>query len=89
MLWFQNLTTTNRTYQALVKPILSDFSNDIKLQLATIELLDDNSLWFNLQDVERQESYSEEFLRSYRSGKTFENTLLKLDDVLEVGAQPG
>ena len=62
----QNVTVSDSTYQAIIRPFIADFiSEDVKYQLLTIELEDDNTIRVDLKDTEKK-TYSEEELRLLR-----------------------
>ena len=53
-------------YQAVIKPFIADFiTEDVKYQLLTIELMDDNTIAFDMHDTEKT-SFTEEELKELR-----------------------
>ena len=62
----QNVTVSDSTYQAIIRPFIADFiSEDVKYQLLTIELEDENTISVDLKDTEKK-TFSEEEIQLLR-----------------------
>ena len=62
----QNVSVTDTTYQAVIKPFIADFiTDDVKYQLLTIELEDDNTINIDMKDTEKK-TYTQEELQAMR-----------------------
>lgn len=60
------MTVNDSTYQAIIRPFIADFvTDDVKYQLLTIELEDDNTISVDLKDTDKK-TYSEEELQLMR-----------------------
>ena len=60
------MTVSDSTYQAIIRPFIADFvTEDVKYQLLTIELEDDNTISVDLKDTDKK-TYSEEELQLLR-----------------------
>lgn len=80
----KNVTVTDYTYQFVLKPLIADYvTEDFKYQLVTIELQDDNTIFYDMRDTDKVSGFSDKELRGSRKPLSEEGRKIKLWDVLE------
>jgi hypothetical protein len=83
------VTVDDYTYSVIVKPKIAEYIENMKYQQVTIKLTSDNSMVFEMHDVEKK-TYSEAELKAMSKPSKFDNgePSLKLWDILDIEYDP-